>query len=247
MYAHQLLDSKDRHASESQFDFAVRSLEQLVFSGDIKAGEKLPSEREFVNRYGVSRTVWREALRAIEARGLIKVVQGKGVYVQKPGLWTVIDPMRQLLRDQSITLKHLMQARSILEPEIVRLASLNAQEDQLEILEQDYARMTKTLDNIEKNVAVIKDFHNHLAYATGNPVLAIMIWPIIALIPNFIDLFSTMPESSRKVCENHDKILAALKNRDPDSAEAALRTHLIEVMKLFENRSDEDFSVIKEE
>lgn len=221
------------------FDSTVENLREYIDRGGLNPGDKLPSERELQEQFGVSRTIVREALRVVEAQGLINIIQGKGAYVRKPGLRTVIEPVQRLINDGSITLGDLMRARHVLEPEIARIACANVNDNQLAQLEQDFQEMNKYLDFPEKYLECDKNFHSRLAVATGNPVLVIMVWPLINLFQGFIPLFYERPGTPRKVVSAHDTIITALRERDPDAAAEAMRDHLAEVTEWFGNLIDE--------
>jgi len=233
MNKENLLDGKSGFTRTNVFDYAVKHLQKMIDDGNFRPGEKLPSERELVAQLSISRSVVREALRVLEAQGLVTIQQGKGVYVQKPGLQTVLQPVQRLLKDGSITLQNLMQARYILEPEIVRIASNMINEEQLKRLEQEYHEMIKYLDYPEKYLEADKNFHSLLVACTGNPVLVIMMLPVITMFNGFIELLYQVPGTPQKVFTAHDKILKALRDHDPETAEAAMRSHLQEVVEWF--------------
>lgn len=221
------------------FDVTVENIRSFIDKGELSPGDKLPSERELQELFGVSRSILREALRVVESQGLINIIQGKGAYVKKPGLRTVIEPVRRLINDGSITLGHLMQARKVLEPQIAGFACLNASDEQLAMLEQDINDMVKYLNFPEKYLESDKGFHSRLAVLTGNPVLVIMIWPLINLFEGFIPLFYERPGTPQKVFSAHKTILEALKSRDPAKAIATMQEHLSEVTEWFEGFTDE--------
>ena len=227
------LDSKSGFTRTNVFDYTVKRLQKMIDDGNLRPGEKLPSERELVAQFSISRSVVREALRVLEAQGLVAIQQGKGVYVQRPGLQTVLQPVQRLLKDGSITLQNLMQARYILEPEIVKIASKMINETQLLRLEQEYHEMIKYLDYPEKYLEADKNFHSLLVSCTGNPVLVIMMWPIITMFNGFIELLYQVPGTPQKVFTAHDTILKALRDHDPEAAAAAMRSHLQEVVEWF--------------
>jgi len=233
-----LLSDKEGLTRGSQFDFAVENLEKLIVEGSMKPGEKLPSERELVKILAISRSVLREALRVLESRGIITILQGKGVYVRKPGMHTVVEPVRRLLQDGSITLGSLMQARCLIEPQIVRLACLNMREEHFAILEKECSEMKKYHNYNERYLEADKRFHSQLAISTGNPVLAIMLWPTVALLPGFHMLI--YPGATDQIGADHDTILDALKKRDPDAAEKAMKKHLAKVMEIFKNSAEKE-------
>lgn len=228
-----IFPGRDQLVRGNIFDLTVSRLRELIDTSGLRAGDKLPSERELGELLCVSRSILREALRVVEAQGLITIIQGKGAYVRKPGLHTVIEPVQRLIKDGTVTLENLMQARAILEPHVARLASLNIQAAQIEKLEHDYAEMVKYLNFPDKYLEADKVFHTRLAEATGNPALVIMMWPLINLFAGFAPLFYLRPGTPQKVSPAHEEILRALKEHDPDKAEQAMRDHLQEVREWF--------------
>jgi len=228
-----LLNNNAGFTRVNVFDNTVSRLQKMIDDGKFEAGAKLPSERELVEQFSISRSVLREALRVLEAQGLVAIQQGKGVYVQKPGLQTVLQPVQRLLKDGSITLQDIMQARYLLEPEIAKIASLKIQEHQIEKLEQYYQDMTKYLEYPEKYLEADRNFHNELVACTGNPVLIIMMWPVITMFTGFIELLYQVPGTPQKVFKAHEAILKAVRTHDPAAAEAAMRAHLQEALDWF--------------
>lgn len=241
METHYMLQGRSGIRRETMFDFTVNYLTDLVSGGNLSPGDKLPSERELVEQLKVSRSVLREALRVLESQGLVSILQGKGVYVREPGLDTAIQPVQRLLQHGSITFGNLMQARRMIEPEIARLASLNIQDDQRERLQQLYEEMVKYLRYPERYVQADKNFHSYLAVCSGNPVFSILIWPIITMFAGFIELLSETPGTPEIVITAHGDILAAVKNRDPNAAETAMRLHLDAVEERFKKYTGKTF------
>ncbi|HWR38198.1 MAG TPA: FadR/GntR family transcriptional regulator [Patescibacteria group bacterium] len=241
MGTNRLLYDRESLVRGNIFDVTVERLRTFIDGGSLSAGDKLPSERELGEQFGVSRSVLREALRVVESQGLITMVQGKGAYVRKPGLRTVIEPVQRLMRDGSITLANLMQARIIIEPEVAKIASLNATEDQIRKLEQDCGEMIKYLEFPEKYLRADQNFHSRLAQSTGNPVFTIMMWPLINLFAGFVPLFYERPGTPQQVFSAHEELVVAIKKRDAVSAERLMREHLAEVTARFANFSGENF------
>lgn len=248
MGTNHLLHDREGIVRGNIFDATVARLRAFIDCGSLSAGDKLPSERELGEQLGVSRSVLREALRVVESQGLITMIQGKGAYVRKPGIRTVIEPVQRLIRDGSITLANLMQARAIIEPEVAKIASLNVTEDQISRLEQDCREMIKYLEFPERYLQADTNFHRGLAEATGNPVLIIMMWPLINLFAGFVPLFYERPGTPQKVFSAHEDLLNALKLHDPEGAEKSMQAHLAEVTEWFGNlagekiiNSDEDY------
>src|SRR5919199_1277395 len=112
-------------------DRAADQLLEMVISGGLEPGERLPPERELCAHLGVSRTVVREALNLLEARGLISIEHGRGAVVSGGSPRAVRDTLGLLLRVQPKTLWELLEIRKILELEVAGLAAGRAEEGDL--------------------------------------------------------------------------------------------------------------------
>jgi DNA-binding FadR family transcriptional regulator len=164
--------------SKRAYEEVAAKIREMVVSGRLKQGDKLPPERELAQRLGVGRHALREALRTLEMAGLIETRLGKwgGAFITggKPQL--VSDQMTDLLRMGNVSYASVMEARILFGDVVVRaavvrhddddLAALNANIDAAERLFAEGRLMEKTEKNIE--------FHNILARATKNPTLVIL-------------------------------------------------------------------------
>src|SRR5918997_5335705 len=122
-------------------DRAADQLLKMVISGGLERGERLPPERELCARLGVSRTVVREALNLLEARGLISIEHGRGAVVSGGNPRAVRDALGMLLRVQPKTLWELLEMRIILEVEVAGLAAERAGPDEVAAMRLQVARM----------------------------------------------------------------------------------------------------------
>jgi GntR family transcriptional regulator, transcriptional repressor for pyruvate dehydrogenase complex len=204
---------------------AVHAVRDYVMDGDLKPGQKLPTETEMAKRIGVSKFSMREALRVLEAQGLIEITQGRRTRVSGPSARPSTEILSLALRRSKSSLLDLAEARESLETAIVRLAALRADIAHLDI-------MRKTIEDIDRNrgdleLCVQKDleFHNALVRATGNLVFEWMLAPLAELLR----------ESRRKtilnagvdrVLDGHRSILEAVADRNPDKAGESMRVHL---------------------
>lgn len=201
----------------------------------LRPGDKLPTESEIMQTYGVSRTVVREALSRLQAAGLVETHHGIGTFVleTKPGTSFRIDPSDIAT---AVDVMAVLELRISLESESAGLAALRRTEEQL-------AEMRSALDAFEANVGapggaggdtVSPDFRFHLqiANATGNRYFAdIMSHLGATLIPrtriNSSRLaMEDLPQYLRRVNREHEEIYAAIARKDPEAARAAMRIHL---------------------
>ena len=154
---------------ESTLEVIVQQIKDQIKKGILKPGEKLPSERELASLLGVSRTSVREAIKALSFSGYLEVIQGKGTYVLE--MSTKYDEIVNFFSGFSnYSLDYLMEARIMLEGEFARLAALNANQEEIDLVERIFNEIASSED---LNSFVVKDleFHLTIAKATHNPFM----------------------------------------------------------------------------
>jgi DNA-binding FadR family transcriptional regulator len=209
----------------------VTALEQLIHAQQLQAGAKLPTEAEIVHRFNVSRTVVREALSKLQAAGRVETRHGIGTFVLPPSSASMfrLDPADAAA---SVDVLAVLELRISLETEAAGLAALRRSAAQLLV-------MQRALDDFEGNVGVAKDtvppdfrFHLEIAHATGNRYFAEIVSHLgMTIIPRTRITSTPIPPGEftrylHKVNLEHREIVAAIARQDPDSARAAMRTHL---------------------
>jgi len=129
------------------YEEVAAQLERLILDGALKPGDKLPPERELAERFGVSRSAVREAIRSLELKGLVEPRPGEGTLVRTPSIDSLLDPLASLLGHRLEVVHELLEVRSMIEPHLAGRAARNAgPEDiaQLEaILERQKAKVSR--------------------------------------------------------------------------------------------------------
>lgn len=161
-------------------DEAIEKIKDMIVSGELQPGDRLPKEPELAARLGLSRNSLREAVRALALMRVLDVRQGDGTYVTSLEPALLLEAMKFVLdfhRDQSIL--QLFEVRRILEPAAIALAATRMSEDAIDqvrrILEQ-----AERGNSIEQFVQADVDFHRHLAVGSGNAVLCSIIEGLVA-------------------------------------------------------------------
>src|SRR6267142_105801 len=114
------------------YEEIVRQVKQLIAEGRFKSGDRLPPERELAEKFVVSRTSVREALRALESLGLIDIRPGEGTFVREVSIDALVGPLALLMTSQREAIGELFEARRVLEPAIAALAASRATPDRSE-------------------------------------------------------------------------------------------------------------------
>ncbi|MDO5664935.1 MAG: FadR/GntR family transcriptional regulator [Bacteroidia bacterium] len=199
-----------------------RRIEELIREKKILPGQKLPSEFELCQFFSVSRTALREALKRLNARGLVEIKKGSGIYVTQIKIENIIDSLNLFydLKFDSNLIQQIIEVRRIFEPEIAKLASVNRTESDINILQQNMDDLIKCdPDNTQLEVDIINRFHMNVAKATNNPIITISMEPVYSLVPRLRNLiFANIDGEKKYTVLLQEKILEAIKNSSPDDA-----------------------------
>lgn len=199
-----------------------------IEAGKYAVGERLPTERELAEQYGVSRPTLREALIALEMLGMIEARHGLGIYVTRASV-----PMAASSYDFEIGAFELIEARRLFEGEAAALAAATIDDEQLAELDRLLGLMAD--ENELKGEDADKEFHMVIARATGNGA-------IIATVENLWELRNRSPLARNILTrargaglepriKEHRRIVDALKAHDPVGARQAMRDHLERVIE----------------
>lgn len=206
------------------YEDVVKEIRRAILAGNYKVGTVLPSEFSLADQFGVSRPVVREALRYLQSSGFIEIRRGTkgGAFVRDIIKLPFIDDFADLILYRRVKVDHLAQARMMVEPEVCRLAAVNATPDNLRELRElveSYPRIKES----EKKDLRFSHFHRLVGRACGNPLYAILIESIMDFTVGFIRIIRPVSNIIHDDGD-HDAILSALEQRDPEgAAEVALR------------------------
>ncbi|GGN45769.1 GntR family transcriptional regulator [Streptomyces kronopolitis] len=200
-------------------EVVLRDLRGAIERGDYEVGDKLPSEAELGHRFEVSRSVVREALRAMQALGLTSSRAGKGTYVASPG--ATEDPTFG-----AYSSRDLVEVRRHVEIPVAAYAATRRTQDDLDLLDRLLVRMERQTDTTAW-VALDTLFHITIAQSAGNPVFRKVIEEIrdaLARQSTFLDMLARdrREQSNRE----HRAIVEAIVDRSEDDAVRAMTAHL---------------------
>jgi len=214
-------------ANPRLYEHIAQALEQAIEVGRYKPGNRLPSERELSEQFGVSRPVVREAIIVLEMQGLVRRRQGAGVYV------TARTPTNLSSTEDADGPFEVTEARRLLEGEIAALAAVTATDKQIEEMDAIIERIADMRTDQATREQADRAFHVALARSTNNDVLVGMVeslWDKRYQSPLCIYFFSRARDAGiQPPVDEHQLVLDALKARDPDAARQAMRDHLARV------------------
>lgn len=212
-------------------DRATDQLQRLIVTRTFPPEHRLPSERELGDLLGVSRTVVREALRALTAKGLVEVRGGAGTFVTVPSTSLVSELLSLCLSHTDtgdVNFGHLLEIRRVLEIEMSGLAAERRDESDLAHLRELLESMNRQGTEAEEWARVDVGFHNALALASKNPLFPIVLRSITDILMYVRLLAIRLPETPRNALLHHTRIFEAVEKGDPAEARIAMGNHLRE-------------------
>ena len=216
--------------SSRLYEQIVEQIEQRILEGELKPGDKLPSERELCEQFNVSRTVVREAIRALREKGLVDIQPGRGTFITNDTSEAMKSSLGFIFKvGQGKGLEDLVQVRAILEPEIAALAAENANEGDLTELQYAINIMDELLDDADKFIEADQNFHLILANATHNTIVPLLIDPIVDLLWEHRKHIFDNTGGAKRGQNHHKKILEAVKAGDAEAAREAMRAHMKQI------------------
>lgn len=211
---------------ELKSDRVAAALERQIFSGKLATGTRLPTESELCDILGVSRSVVRDAIRSLVARGLVAVRQGQGMTVAEPNDASFGQALITLLVRSDLTMAEVVTARGTIETQMVPLAAVNGTDADWARLEDHYERFEAAVAEADWDAARDRhvDFHVGLLQAIHQPALELLLKPMTEIIM----ISGAPPRRTVRVdweVETHRPILDAVKARDPEAAVQAMTDH----------------------
>ena len=219
-------------------DVIETRISNMIVQGEIKPGEKLPTEKELSYQFDVSIATIREALRGLEVAGLIEKRRGKGggIYATRISSDSLKATLNKFLKRVEFTADQLTEVRLMIEPAMIKKivsqitpAEIKSLENNVIYCENKLKKVTATLtqkeyaDLGEKNL----EFHRLIAEATHNPAFMLTIDYLMDFIYEFRkSVFTPSIKHVTRVVEDHRDIFTSLKEGDPEQAEAKMLSHL---------------------
>ncbi len=204
-------------------------IEEAILSKELSVGDKLPSEHEMCDQFGVSRTSVREAIRILVTHGIVEVEKGRGIFVKNLSSKNVADGILKFYKhrldgEYALDLIHTRQA---LEPDIAYYAALNRTDEDLRIIKENIDFLNKYHNNPNKSAKYDLGFHDSLTVASKNMLFLLVMRPLQQLIPPIkARIHSVLKNSTDVALVWHDRIYEAVRDQDADSARSSMVEHL---------------------
>ena len=216
--------------SSRLYEQIVQQIEDSIRKGELVEGSQLPAERDLAKQFGVSRTAVREAIKALQEKGLVDAFPGRGTFVTNGTSSSMRRSLGRIIKSgEPDGWTHLVQVREILEPEIAALAAVRADPQEITAMREAIFVMDNAPWDSDAYIEADLDFHLALAEAAGNPIVLSLIDSIVGLLrEQRLRIFQVAGGPQRGQL-HHRSILEAVKRHDAPGARAAMQAHLSQV------------------
>ncbi|MEO1262757.1 MAG: FadR/GntR family transcriptional regulator [Bacteroidota bacterium] len=227
-----MLENFDPIKRETPSDQIIKQIRNLITSGQLKAGDRLPSERNLAEKLGIGRTYVRDAIRKLEFYGILRTLPQSGTVVAGIGLTALEGLISDVLKLEKSDFTSLVETRVILETNAARFAATRR-------TDEDIVEIQKAIDAYEQKIkegetAVEEDlmFHLKIAEASKNSVLkSLMLIITPDIVSNYIKYKVCDDQAELKACMEHQKILEYIIEKDDEAAGKMMRKHLNDVLE----------------
>ena len=213
--------ARERRLSDKVADMML----ETILSGRFQVGDRLPSERALGEQFGVSRTVVREAVRALVAKGVIEVRSGSGLRVIAVNADAVSESMNLYLRGGGLDFGKVHEVRALLEVHLAGLAAERATGEDIGRLRAAHDGMRARAHDVEKAAGDDLEFHRLIARATHNELFLLLL-DSIGSSQFDIRHANLASGSTPMTLSQHEAILDKIAAHDPEGARQAMRAHL---------------------
>jgi GntR family transcriptional repressor for pyruvate dehydrogenase complex len=219
-------------------DKVTEAILETIASNQLKPGDLLPTERQLGEQFGVSRTVIREAVRALRAKGMLEVKGGSGVRIVAVDEGTVRESMRHFVKGSELDYTKVDEVRRVLEVAAAGLAAERATAEDIARINETIEQMDNSCEDIEKTVQFDIAFHRALATSTHNELFLVLHDSMGEMLLEVRRRnLARGAERRRLVVEMHRRIRDAVAAHDPDAARAAMVDHLGAVQESWEQQT----------
>jgi DNA-binding FadR family transcriptional regulator len=226
----------------------VAQLEELIASGRLKEGERLPSERELMVKFSVGRPAVREAILSLERSGLLRISTGERALVVQPTTEKVLESLSSAVRvslasDEGV--RNFQAARKMFEVTLVRHAAGCATDEQIEALRKALLANEQAMGNSARFEVTDVAFHFEIARISGNPIFTGMHEALSGWLLQQRNVVLRDPKAERQAYEFHRRVFESIEAHDKEAAEIAMSSHLAAVELEFWKQRKKELRAVK--
>ncbi len=217
---------------ESPVDKIIRQIRELITSGQLSPGDKLPPERKLSEVFGVGRTNVRDAIKKLEFYGILKTMPQSGTVVAGLGITALEGLITDVLKLEKSDFSSLVETRVILETQSAQFAAQRRTPDDIVAIEKALLAYEEKVKNGESAVEEDLMFHLKIAEASKNSVLNSL---MLVITPDIVNSFTELKVCTDvrfvKAAEEHRMILQHIIDQDVEAVNKAMQNHLKDVVE----------------
>ena len=218
---------------ESPTDKIIQQLKQLIVSGQLKPGDRLPAERVLAEKLGVGRSYVREAIRKLEFFGLLKTSPQSGTYVSGYSIKMIEGVLTDIINFNKDDFSALIEARYYMEINAARLAAMRRTDEDLALIRSAVEDYDNKVNNKQDAIQEDMFIHLRIANATKNSVFESMLLMLLPdIIRNIVEKKICGDNRGIKAMTEHHEILQAIADQDADGAASAMAAHLDDIFRI---------------
>ena len=217
---------------ENPSDIIIRQIRSLITSGQLKSGDKLPPERKLAEKFGIGRSVVRDAIRKLEFYGIVKTQPQSGTVIAGMGIVALEGLITDVLNIEETDFNSLVETRVLLEVNAAGKAAKKRTTDDIIVLKKALAAYEAKIAMGEPAVEEDLLFHIKIAEASGNKVLkSLMLIITPDIVKNYTRFNVCKEDRNEQTVLEHRKILEYIIDQNIEKAEKAMRLHLKDILE----------------
>jgi len=221
--------------SGKRSELIAQQIRESIVSGRMKPGDQLPPERELTERFEASRISVREALKGLEASGLLTIKPGSGVFVAEVSVKPLSQSLSSILRIQKASISDVTEARIILEPGVARLACERITPEEIQSLEENIKEAERIVKSNSPAQFQNIEFHAIIARSIHNPVVTSTMTPVFDVLKE-MNLEMREDQSRRakisgQALVSHKEIVKAFREKNPQRVYELMLKHVFGVQE----------------
>jgi len=219
----------------------ISRLREMIHSGELRSGDRLPPERDLAKLFGVSRPSLRAGIRSLAAVGILQARQGAGTFVVKTEGSPSLDsnPLRLMASLHGFTSGEMFEARRSLEMSIAALAAERATSEHMASMSEEIAGMYASLDDPEQFLVHDMRFHQAVAAASSNRILTSLMNMVATILYDVRSQTVKRAKDLKESAEMHRHVYRAIRERNAEAARNAMRDHLVLAQKAQETEEEQ--------
>ncbi len=223
---------------ETPVDKIIKQIRNLITSGQLRSGDRLPAERQLASTLGVSRSYVRDAIRKLEFYGILRTLPQSGTVISGMGITALEGLITDVLAIEETDFASLVETRVILEVNAATLAAQKRTPEDIVALKNALAAYESKLSQTQQATEEDLLFHLKIAEASKNKVLkSLMLIITPDILKSYAELKVCNSTTVQKTIQEHQEILDFIIKQDAQGVEIAMNNHLEEVLNFSKNGS----------